>query len=410
MSSRKLKLGLFGFGCVGQGLYTTLSSSGFDKAEIKKICIKNIDKKRSIDAHYFTNNPNELLDDSDIDVIVELIDDAESALNITTRALKNGKAVVTANKKLVAENLAELIELQKATKTPILYEGACCASIPIIRNLEEYYDNDLVSAVQGIFNGSTNYILSSIEHQSLSFELALTEAQEKGFAETDPTLDIEGYDAKYKLCIILAHAFGKIVAPTNVYQYGISQLNNIDINYANEKSLSIKLLARCYKNESKIHAYVIPRFVEKTTNFSRVSFENNGVEVEGAFSEQQFFIGKGAGSLPTGAAVLSDISALTYDYKYEYKKINKTENLEFSNDYSLWVYISSNHIDNIPLSGFSEITSLYNGIDACYVKGKIQAKELFESNWIKNKNISIIELAQSEIEQLEAKQSSVAVT
>ena len=160
--NRNLKLGIFGFGVVGQGLYHVLEETKGIKAEILKICVKNPNKKRPLPMKYFTYEKEDILQNPEVDVVLELINDPEAAYEIVTTALKNGKAVVTANKKMVADHMTELFELQKKYNAPLLYEGACCASIPIIRNLEEYYDNDLLSAVEGIFNGSTNYILTKV--------------------------------------------------------------------------------------------------------------------------------------------------------------------------------------------------------------------------------------------------------
>ncbi|MBC8046514.1 MAG: homoserine dehydrogenase, partial [Fimbriimonadaceae bacterium] len=295
MNSKKLILGLFGFGCVGQGLHTVLNQTHGIKAGIKKICIKHADKKRSVDPCYFTTDKNEILFDDEINVIVELIDDADAAFEIVKTAMQNGKAVVSANKKMIAEHLYELYELQQKYNVPFLYEGAVCASIPIIRNLEEYYDNDLLNSLEGIVNGSTNYILTKIFDENKSFELALSEAQELGFAETDPTLDIEGFDPKYKLCILLLHAFGIFVKPENIFNFGIQRLNDFDINYARQKNAKIKLIAKCRKINNEVYAYVFPHFVNGNSQLTNIQNEYNGVLLESAFSDKQFFTGKGAG-------------------------------------------------------------------------------------------------------------------
>ena len=193
---KKLKLGLFGFGCVGQGLYHVLHETHGVKAEIKKICVKNRNKTRPIPDHFFIYDRNEILNDPDIDIIVELIDDSRAAYEIVKTALEHGKAVVTANKKMLAEHLEEIYLLQQKYGKPVLYEGAVCGSIPILRNLEEYYDNDLISSIEGIFNGSTNYILTKVFDEKKSYEDALKQAQDLGFAESDPSLDVKGYDPK----------------------------------------------------------------------------------------------------------------------------------------------------------------------------------------------------------------------
>jgi homoserine dehydrogenase len=201
MATNQLTIGLFGFGVVGKGLYDVLHSTPALQATVKKIAIKNTDKKRSIAAEHFTANAQDLLNDKDINVIVELIDDADAAFEIVKTALQNGKAVVSANKKMIAEHFEELLQLQEKYQTPFLYEASCCASMPIIRNLEEYYDNDLLQSLRGIINGSTNFILTKIFDEKLEFSAALLLAQQLGFAESNPKLDIGGFDAANKLAI-----------------------------------------------------------------------------------------------------------------------------------------------------------------------------------------------------------------
>ena len=199
MSTHKINIGLFGFGCVGGGLYSVLEKTPGLRARVKKICVKDRNKKRSLDKEYFTFNKEDLLNDPEINVIVELIDDADAAFEIVSTAIKQGKSVVTANKKMVAEHLEELLDLQNKYKVPFLYEAACCASIPIIRNLEEYYDNDLLQSFSGIMNGTTNFILTELSEKKISYAEALSEAQKNGYAESNPTLDVEGYDSKVQI-------------------------------------------------------------------------------------------------------------------------------------------------------------------------------------------------------------------
>ena len=178
----QLNIGLFGFGVVGEGLYKVLAHTPGLHAQIKKVCIKHPEKERNAPAELFTTDAAMLLDDAGINVIVELIDDADAAHAIVTTALSRGKAVVSANKKMIAEHIGELIALQQVHDVPFLYEAACCASIPVIRNLEEYYDNDLLQGISGIVNGSTNYILTKIFEENIGFEQALAQAQQAGFA------------------------------------------------------------------------------------------------------------------------------------------------------------------------------------------------------------------------------------
>ena len=238
--SKTLKIGLFGFGCVGQGLYHVLKNSTGFKADIVKIGLKNKFKERNIPQDLITYDKWDILNNPDIDVIVELIDNSEDAYFIVKEALKRGKHVVTANKKLLATHLDELVFLQKQNNVSLLYEGSVCGSIPIIRTLEEYFDNEELEKVSGIFNGTTNYILTKTIAENLSYENALKQAQEKGFAESNPTSDVEGYDAKYKSVIVALHAFGLIIKANDVLNIGITTLQNQDIKYASEKKYKIK--------------------------------------------------------------------------------------------------------------------------------------------------------------------------
>ncbi len=388
--SKNLKLGIFGFGVVGQGLYHVLEETKGIKAEIQRICVKDPGKKRPLDLSYFTFDKNDILDDPEVDVVVELIDDPEAAFEIVKKALQNKKAVVTANKKMVAEHFEELYELQSRHATALLYEGACCASIPIIRNLEEYYDNDLLNAVEGIFNGSTNYILTRIFSEEKSFSDALQEAQEKGYAETDPRLDVDGYDAKYKLCIILSHAFGIFTEPETLFNYGIGNISDFDIQIAREKGFKIKLLAMSRKSGDKVNALVMPRFVSDESDLFKVDNEFNAVIVEGAFSEHQFFIGKGAGGYPTGSAVLSDISALTYGYRYEYKKLNQSLGYELSSDFILQLYLRYKPGTEIDKNKFVKVIEEHKTEENCYIIGTIYFSELIKTSWITDKHMNII--------------------
>ncbi|MFL5752852.1 MAG: homoserine dehydrogenase [Bacteroidia bacterium] len=373
----KLKIGLFGFGCVGYGLYEVLSKSQGIKADIVKICVKNKNKKRQIDSSYFTFEKQELLDNPDINLIVELIDDAEEAYKIVKYALQSGKHVVTANKKMVANNLKELVELQVKHGVSLLYEASSCGSIPIIRTLEEYYDNELLYSVSGIFNGTSNYILTKTIQENLSYAEALKKAQELGFAETDPTNDVAGFDAKFKAIILASHAFGLFVEPERVLNFGIETVSDSDIRYAKEKGLKIKLVPSIKKHSNgSVSVFVLPQLISPNSYLFNVENEFNGVIVEGAFSDKQFLSGKGAGGHPTGSAVLSDISALSYGYKYEYKKYHQNNNVPFHEDILLHVYLRLNSQEEVAQFGFTEIQEQFGSTDYNYVVGLIPLRSL----------------------------------
>jgi homoserine dehydrogenase len=388
--SKKLKIGLFGFGVVGQGLHDIIRSQNLN-LEIVKIAIKNPDKKRSLDGHLFTTSHDEILNNPEINTVVELIDDADAAFKIVKTALSNGKNVVSANKKMIAIHLQELVKLQAENGTSLLYEGAVCGSIPIIRNLEEYYDNELLHGISGIFNGSSNYILSKIFNEGLAYGTALKEAQDLGFAETDPILDVGGYDPKYKLTIATAHAYGLFINPDKILNVGIQNISDADIQYAREKNFKIKLVPTARKISTKqVVTYVLPKFVKADDFLYNVENEYNGVTVQAAFADKQFFFGKGAGGHPTGAAVLSDIAALRYDYRYEYKKYHQQNGLIHTDKVSLEVYLRYVHEYTVEKLQVENISERFARNEYKYVIGSISLKNLIANrDLLLNKDVFI---------------------
>ena len=388
--SKKLKIGLFGFGVVGQGLHDIIRGQNLN-LEVVKIAIKNSEKKRSLDAHLFTTSHEEILNNPEINTIVELIDDAEAAFKIAKTALRNGKNVVSANKKMIATHLEELVKLQAENGTSLLYEGAVCGSIPIIRNLEEYYDNELLHGISGIFNGSSNYILSKIFNEGLAYETALKQAQDLGFAETDPILDVGGYDPKYKLTIATAHAYGLFINPDKILNVGIQNISDSDIQYAREKNFKIKLVPTARKISTKqVVTFVLPKFVKADDFLYNVENEYNGVTVQAAFADKQFFFGKGAGGHPTGAAVLSDIAALRYDYRYEYKKYNQQNGLIHTDKVSIEVYLRYVHEYTVEKLQVENISERFARNDYKYVIGSVSLKNLIANRkLLLNKDVFI---------------------
>jgi homoserine dehydrogenase len=387
---KKLTIGLFGFGVVGEGIYHVLNATPTLNASIKKVCIKHADKKREAPAELFTTDYNELLLDNDINLIVELIDDAEEAYKIVTTAFRHGKSVISANKKLIAEHLPELIKLQEQHGVSFLYEAAVGGSIPIIRNLEEYFDNDLLQGVSGIVNGSTNYILTRLS-EGLTYAEGLLEAQQKGFAESNPALDVEGWDAANKLTILLAHAYGIITRPEALLRQGITRLHERDAAYAKEKGLKIKLVAHAQKlPDGKVAAFVLPRFVAADSQLYNVNNEYNGITVESKLADKQFFYGKGAGRYPTSSAVISDISAFGYQYQYEYKKLRRAETGELTHNYYLDVFVSFAAWTDVNKWDFEELTEYHSTAERQYIRGTIHAEKLRDAAWFNEPSVSVI--------------------
>ncbi len=401
---KQLTIGLFGFGVVGEGLYKVLQQTPSLKASIKKVCIKNPGKKRNAPESLFTTNKDELLNDPEINVIVEVIDDSKAAFEIVSIALQNNKDVVSASKKMIAENLKALLELQQQTERSFLYEAAACASIPVIRNLEEYYDNDLLHSIKAIVNGSTNFILTKIFEERLDFKQALMLAQQQGFAESDPRLDVEGYDAVNKWTFLLTHAYGIVETSDHILFNGIQHIHSADAIVAKSKNQQIKLVAEAKKlKNGKVAAFVLPQFVKQDDHLAFVKNEYNGVVIESGFSDKQFFYGKGAGSFPTASAVLSDISALRYQYKYEYKKLYHHKPHELSNDFFLRVYVSFDDLKYVPRERFEWIEEWHSEEERKYLVGVISYKELKENDWWKENNTSLILTPEPVIEDIDTR-------
>jgi homoserine dehydrogenase len=374
---KTLKIGLFGFGCVGQGLYHTLQHSTGFKTRIEKIVVKNREKLRPIGQEFFSYDKNDILENSDINVVIELIDDAEEAYKIVSTALKNGKNVVTANKKMLALHLETLLALAKENSVSLLYEAAACGSIPIIRTLEEYFDNEELSRISGIFNGTTNYILTKLASENLEFAAALKKAQELGFAESNPESDVEAFDPLYKTIILALHGFGTILKPEQLLRFGITTLKKGDLDFASKNNFKIKLVPSIQRlSGNRLSAYVIPKFIPKEHHLAKVDNEFNGVIVEGQFSGEQFFVGRGAGSLPTGAAVLSDISALSFSYSYENKKLRQQQQPTFSDELKINIYVSSSKAADLEIFPFEETFEDFKKNGFYYRTGKIRLAEI----------------------------------
>lgn len=389
MDNKQINIGLFGFGTVGKGLYDVLKKIQPENVSIVKVCVRNV-AKHSAEAPEleFTSNADDIFTDSCINFIVELIDDAEAAYGIVKRALQAKIPVVSGNKKMLARHIQEMIQLQRDNDTALLYDASACGSIPVIRNLEEYYDNDLLISVKGILNGSSNFILSKIFNEGMNYAEALKLAQDLGFAESDPTLDIGGWDSLFKLIIITIHAFGVYVEPEQIFTFGIGNMNEHDILFAHEKRRRVKLVGWAEKvDEDKLVLSVMPHLLSKQKYIYSVEDEFNGVVIKGLFYYKQFMFGQGAGGFPTGSAVLSDITAQLYDYRYQYKKLQSPHQLHFTNDYKVRIYYRYDSPATLNLLEFSTIHESYYSDTYKYVVGDIelsqlqaQAQSLRESN------------------------------
>lgn len=387
----QLNIGLFGFGCVGNGLFEVLNQSNLLDAKISAIVVKNPGKVRSLAPEHFSYDKAVILNNPEINVVVELIDDSAAAFEIVSEAIRRGKHVVTANKKMLAENLSVLLQLAAENRVSLLYEGAVGGSIPIIRNLEEYYNNDSLSGIQGIVNGTTNYILTQT-NAGKDYQSALAEAQALGFAETDPTLDVDGFDSKFKLVLLIKHAFGLTLQPEEVFNYGIRHIKEQDVRFAAEKGYRLKLFSRAEKIGSQLVGFVAPHFIQETNAAYNVNAEFNAVVVEALFSDRQLFLGKGAGAYPTASAVLSDISALQFDYQYEYRKSIEADANSYSEDFFLKVYIGSEFLQSINEIPFYKVDELYQSENYNFQIGWVKFSELraFNFNQLQDRFLAVL--------------------
>ena len=376
---QQINIGLFGFGVVGQGIYQVINKAKNAHATIRHICVRDINKPRKTDVPHqlLTDDPSVIFDDPEINLIVEVVDKADVSYRYVSEALHRGIPVVSGNKAMIARHLPELIDLQRKYDTALLYDASSCGSIPVIRNLEEYYDNDLLLEVKGILNGSSNYILSRVFDHGEVYGDALRRAQELGFAESDPSFDIEGYDSLFKLIIITVHALGVYVAPEKILTYGITAIGEHDITFAREKRYKIKLVAQVVKTDAAhFTMLVMPEFVSPSKYIYNVDDEYNGVVIRGECYDRQFMFGKGAGGLPTASSILSDIMARRHGYRYEYKKMAYVDRPEYTTDVMLRIYLRYSDPGVLHLMPFVKLHEMHTSDTHCYVIGDILLTDL----------------------------------
>ncbi len=346
---KKINIGLIGFGNVGSGVVkilrdrrALLSEKIGVEVQIKKICDKDITSKRnvSVDKALLTRNAEEVINDPQIDIIVELIGNIHPAKEFILGALKKGKNIVSANKALLAREGKELFAYAKDHGKTIYFEGSVGAGIPIIKSMREGLVANKFNSIFGIVNGTSNFILSQMSQGNYDFNDALKEAKLRGFAEKDPTLDIEGIDSAHKLILLTYLAFGRLVDIQDVFVEGISRISLADINYAKELGLEIKLLAITKKEDDELEVRVHPTLIPKSHLLASVSGVNNAIYVSSDLAGNLLFYGPGAGQMSAASAVVADIVALTHDIKaglfrptlniavdHSIKKIRKIEDI-----------------------------------------------------------------------------------
>jgi homoserine O-acetyltransferase len=332
-SKQQEQVAMHGLGCVGQGVYKLLQNN---KAlpQLKSIVVKHEYKARKVGHEIITTN-QQVTDNRNIKTVIEVINDADKSYRIAKNAINKSKNFITANKKMVAENLAEIIQWNQLVSTSFLYEAAVAGSIPIIRNLDLYFEQSQNQSIKGIVNGSSNYILTQMFAHDSSYADALSQAQEKGFAEIDPIADVGGFDAKNKAVILAAHAFGIIIHPDQVQNFGIQNICKQDVEYAKIHNSTIKLVVTITKSQNNVSLTIIPELVPLDSELAKTSNEDNLIILKNN-GTKFYFKGTGAGSIATGTAILSDLKACVKNYKYSYS-INDTSALD--NDFKIIVAI-----------------------------------------------------------------------
>lgn len=311
----KLKIGIIGLGTVGSGVYKTLQE--MNDIEIVKIAVKNINKPRSVEvpASLLTDNPYELVNDPSIDVVVELIGGVNPAWDFISTAIKNGKHIVTANKELLAKKGEELFNLAEEHNRVVLYEAAIAGGIPIIMPIKTILAGNKIRKIHAILNGTTNYILTKMDTDGASYEDVLKEAQQLGYAETDPTGDVEGFDAAYKITTLATIAFKKRIKIENVYREGITKVRKEDMAKANEFGYKIKLIATATIDENdNADVRVHPMLVSKDSMLAHIDYVKNAIAINGHPIGDIVLSGPGAGEFPTASSVVGDILSIKAEF------------------------------------------------------------------------------------------------
>ncbi|MDS0524400.1 homoserine dehydrogenase [Clostridium sp. SHJSY1] len=349
---KKVKIALLGLGNVGRGVWNILKENEEEimkrsgcKVEIAKILVRDLNKPRGVEVPegLVTTDFNEILNDDSIKIVVEVMGGIEPAREYMIKCMNKKKQIVTANKMLLATNGDELYKKADEEGVMFNYEASVAGGIPIIQAINESLTGNRIEELYGIVNGTTNFILSKMELEGSNFNDVLKLAQEKGYAEADPTSDIEGFDAQYKLAILASLAFGTKVDVAKVYREGITKITDVDMEYAKSFGMVIKLLAIVKDVEGKLELRVHPTMIPETHPLANVYDSFNAVFIKGNAVGDLMFYGRGAGDLPTGSAVVADIISIV------------RTNIDFENPVS----VVKNNLWNKEISEVDNIVSKY---------------------------------------------------
>lgn len=321
-----MKIGLLGHGVVGSGVRKIIDENKTDALkglEVKKILVK--DESEIIDASRMTTVADEVLDDPEIDIIVECMGGIEPARSFALRALNSGKHFVTSNKKMLANSLAELLQAAQKNHVSVHYEASCGGGIPWMNELARTKRIDEIDAFHGIFNGTTNYILNRMYLEGKDFDDMLKDAQSLGYAERDPSDDIDGFDVQYKVALSCAKAFNVLVEPKDIPVFGIRHITKEDLDFCKANGYVAKLIGKGIRNQDEISAMVMPMFVKQSNMLSNIPLNFNAIESVSKTLGPAVYVGQGAGSLPTAHAVVQDLIDISRNENCEEAEMKKSE-------------------------------------------------------------------------------------
>ena len=395
----KIKIGLIGLGTVGSGVLKTLS--GFEQIEVVKIAVRDIEKPRNIenlDKSILTDNPYDVVKDPEIQIVIEVVGGIEPAFDLIKKALENGKHVVTANKELLAKHGEELFNFAEKHNKVVLYEAAIAGGIPIIMPIKTILAGNKISKIAGILNGTTNYILTKMDVDGASYDSVLKEAQDLGYAEADPTGDVEGFDAAYKLSTLATIAFNRRITLDKIYREGITKIQAEDMRYANEFGYKIKLIALAQiDEEGNADVRVHPMLVGKSKSLAHIDYVTNAVALKGHPVGEIMFSGPGAGEFPTASSVVGDVLAIATELgKTDYllpmmrchhnKEAHMVDISETTNKY----YLSINVKNNVGVIGT---------LGTVFAENEISVSSLLQKGFKTDNTANIIVITESCLEK-----------
>ena len=350
---KKIGIGFLGCGNIGGAVYQLLEemSAEIERNEgvaydVRRILVRNVSKARGlqIPQSVLTDCAQDVLEDPEISIVMEFMGGEEPAASYLIRALKNGKTVVTANKMALALHWKEIVGAARQSSAGLYFEASVCGAVPVIRAMCESLQANRISSVMGIINGTTNYILSRMSREGAPYEVVLADAQRLGLAEPDPTADVEGYDAAYKLSILSMLAFHRYVNVADIYREGITGVTALDVQCGKELGLTLKLLAVAKEEEGGIQVRVHPTFVPEGHPLASVSDAFNAVYIDGHASGETMFYGRGAGPMPTASALISDLIRAGKAKKHELPAV-ADEDCRLAKDWACEYFIRMRAID-----------------------------------------------------------------